>query len=100
MQSTKPATSSLESESENVAESATSKSVHSLQRNNTVQLHSSSKKIPLDIPPELLRQIDQRNAGVDLQWPVQFFPKQESCCLCGSQLSKAIKHPGSDRTPT
>ena len=97
-QSTKPATSSLESESENVAESVTSKSVHSLQRSNTVKLRSSSRKIPLDIPPELLRQIDQRNVGVDLQWPMQFFQKQESCCLCGSQLGKAIKHPGSDGT--
>lgn len=56
--------------------------------------------MPYRIPPALLRQIDERNAGATLEWPKEFIPHQENCGLCGSPLGKPIKHSGSDGTAT
>ena len=68
-----------------------------LHRTNTLKFQSS-RRIPCDIPPELLRQIDERNRGVDLQWSTHFFTQKENCGLCGRPLGEAAKHSGSDGT--
>ena len=69
------------------------------QRENSIKL-GAKQTVPYRIPPALLRQIDERNAGATLEWPKEFIPHQENCGLCGSPLGKPIKHSGSDGTAT
>lgn len=89
--------SSASASSTSESSTSTSNNDYSLQRSNTLKLHSS-RSVPYEFSPSLLRQIDIRNGGVQLQWPSYFAPEQTSCGLCGSPLGEAVKHTGIDGT--
>ena len=71
---------------------------NSIQRQSTVLLADKVRKLPYEIPRELLRSIMTKDScsllGVSGGWPMVFLPVDEYCGLCHSPLGKETNHPG------
>ena len=63
------------------------------QRKSTLQLAARTFMYHTSISPQILKEIDSRNAE---GWPSEFLPSDSLCELCGHLLGNAVKQPGSD----
>jgi hypothetical protein len=68
-----------------------------LSRSSTLELYKD-RKLPYKFDNKLLREIVKRDSNSALEllggWPDVFFPDEQYCSLCNSELSPPTSHPG------
>ena len=93
-----PASTSLSALSSSTTTSTSTSSSSSVQRQSTILLADKVRKLPYEVPRELLRGIMARDScsllGVSGGWPMVFLPLDEYCGLCHSPLCKETNHSG------
>jgi len=68
-----------------------------LSRSSTLELYKD-RKLPYRYDKNLMREIVKRDSNSALElmggWPNLFFPDEQNCSLCSSELSPPTSHPG------